>query len=181
MGRDKTLLELDGVPLFLRAARRMAEVADPVILAPGAPGRLGALGYAEVADQVPDAGPLGAIVAGLAAAPHRLLAVVAADMPHASPAVMALLARICTAQGPGPAWDAAVPVTGDGLQPLHAVFATSALASLRTALADGRLAMRDALADLRVAAVDAEAWRPADPSERFADNINTRDDLALLA
>ena len=41
--------------------------------------------------------------------------------------------------------------------------------------------MRDVLADLRLAAVGAEAWRQADPSGRFADNVNTRDDLALLA
>src|ERR1700730_3984117 len=110
MGLDKALLQVDGGPLVLRVARQLAEVADPVLLAPGVAGRFEATGYAEVADVEPDRGPLGGMVAGLLASPHPQLAVVAVDMPYASPAVMRLLARVC-ADG---AWDAALPVTSAG-------------------------------------------------------------------
>ena len=58
----------------------MARVADPVLLATGSVGRLGPLGYPEVADEVAGAGPLGGIVAGLEASPHEEMAVVAVDI-----------------------------------------------------------------------------------------------------
>ena len=181
MGQEKALLEIDGVPLVRRVARRMAGVADTVLIAPGAAGRLGDLGYPEVADRLSDAGPLGGLVAGLAASPLPLLAVVAVDMPHASPELMALLARTCRRDGLEPRFDAAVPVTAACAQPLHAVYSRSALPALETALMDGRLAMNDALTALRVALVGENEWRVADPSGRFADNANTLNDLALLA
>jgi molybdopterin-guanine dinucleotide biosynthesis protein A len=177
MGLDKALLQVDGGPLVLRVARRLAEVADPVLLAPGVPGRFEATGYAELADAAPDGGPLGGLVAGLLAAPHPHLAVVAVDMPHASPAVIRLLARVC-AEG---SWDAALPVTSAGSEPLHAVYSRGAAGLLQAALAEGRLAMHHAIADLRVALVDKEVWGDADPSGLFAANLNTREDLALLA
>ena len=181
MGHDKALLEVEGAPLVGRVARRMAAVADPVMIAPGATGRLGDLGYAEVADRTPGAGPLGGVVAGLAIAPHPLLAVVAVDMPHASPEMMVMLARTCRGDGTEPTYDAAVPVTAEGEQPLHAVYSRSALPGLAAALAGQRLAMQDALTELRVALVGEEEWRTADPAGRFADNVNTHGDLALLA
>src|SRR6266536_4041886 len=77
MGTDKARLLVQGQPLILRVAQRVAEVARPVLLATGRPGRLGPLGYAEVADEVPGSGPLGGLTAGLAASPHQLVAVVA--------------------------------------------------------------------------------------------------------
>ncbi|HEV3234882.1 MAG TPA: molybdenum cofactor guanylyltransferase [Candidatus Dormibacteraeota bacterium] len=177
MGIDKALLQVDGGPLVLRVASRLADVADPVLLAPGVPGRFAATGYAEVADVEPARGPLGGLVAGLLVSPHPNVAVVAVDMPYASPAVIRLLARVC-ADG---AWDAALPVTSSGPEPLHAVYSQRAAGPLRAALADGRLAMHHAIADLRIALLDREAWGDADPSGRFAANLNTREDLALLA
>ncbi|MDP9325063.1 MAG: molybdenum cofactor guanylyltransferase [Candidatus Dormibacteraeota bacterium] len=177
MGLDKALLQVGGGPLVLRVARRLAEVADPVLLAPGVPGRFEATGYAELADAEPDVGPLGGLVAGLLASPHSHLAVVAVDMPYASPAVIRILARVC-AEG---SWDAALPVTSAGPEPLHGVYSRGAAGFLRAALADGRLAMHHAIADLRVALVDRGVWGHADPSGRFAANLNTREDLALLA
>src|SRR5439155_22164857 len=113
--------------------------ASPVLLAPGTPGRLGELGMDEVADESPYSGPLGGIVAGLAASPARLLAVVAVDMPLASPAVFRLLASLRRGE------DAVVPVTSSGPQPLHAIYSVSALGALRARLMEGDLRLGDAL------------------------------------
>ena len=43
MGHDKALLEVEGAPLVGRVARRMVAVADPVMIAPGATGRLNSM------------------------------------------------------------------------------------------------------------------------------------------
>jgi len=174
MGTDKALILVDGQPLVLRVAELLSSVADPVLLAPGTPGRLGDLGLAEVADAIPGAGPLAGLVAGLEASPHDLLAVVAADMPFASPELLLRLAERASGA------DAVVPVTASGREPLHAVYAASALPGLRAALFEDHLAVRDALGTLRVREVTEDEWRRADPSGRFSLNLNRPEDLARL-
>jgi molybdopterin-guanine dinucleotide biosynthesis protein A len=177
MGADKALLPIAGVPLFLHVARRLAEVADPVVLAPGTLGRLGATGYPEVADAGPGEGPLGGLVAGLAASPRDHMAVVACDMPCVHAGVLQLISDTCRSGG----WEAAVALTDDGLQPLHAVYAASALPTLRAALAGGTRSLRAALTELRVRVVGESEWRAVDRSGRFAANVNSPADLAALA
>ncbi len=174
MGRDKALIEVDGVPLVVRVAELMEIVARPVLLATGTPGRLGDRGYREVADELPGAGPLSGVAAGLAASPHPLTAVVAADMPFASPSLFGLLAGLHAKE------HAVVPVSGRGPEPLHAVYAREALPIIRRCLSAGMLAMVEVLDELDVRLVRDEEWRSADPSGMFAVNLNRAEDLALL-
>ena len=174
MGREKALLPVEGRPLVLHVAGLLEGAADPVFLGPGRLGRLGPLGYREVEDAVPGSGPLGGLVAGLAASPHPLLAVVGVDMPFASPALFTYLADLHGGE------DAVVPSSGSGPEPLHAVYADSALPALQSSLAEGALALHAALERLRVRWVDKEEWITADPSGRFAHNVNREEDLAHL-
>jgi molybdopterin-guanine dinucleotide biosynthesis protein A len=172
MGRDKALVEIDGQPMVVRAATRLATVAEPVLLAPGIPGRVGPLGYEEVGDpDGPGRGPLAGLVAGLEASPHPLMAVVAVDLPFLQPRLLAAMAALRDDE------DAVVPVTSRGPQPLHAVFARSAAPALADQLAEGRLSMRDALGRLRTRLVEEREWRPFDPTGRFAVNVNEPHDL----
>jgi molybdopterin-guanine dinucleotide biosynthesis protein A len=174
MRREKALIPVDGRPLVEHVADLLGQVADPVLLASGRPGKLGSLRYVEVADALPDSGPLGGLVSGLAESPHPLMAVVAVDMPFASPALFKLLAGLHRDE------DAVVPRTVAGPQPLHAVYAASALPTLRAALNERRLALHPLLWSLRVRWVDDKESRSADPSGRFAVNINREEDLAYL-
>jgi molybdenum cofactor guanylyltransferase len=176
MGRDKALLQVHGRPLVIVTADLLAQVADPVLVAPGIRGRLGDLGYREVADEEPGpgAGPLAALAAGLAASPHPLVAAVAVDMPFASPAVFRLIRGVWDGE------DAVVPLTLEGPQPLHAVYAKRALPSIRRALREGRLALLDVLSGMKVKTIEASRWRVADPSGGFAFNVNRPEDLRLL-
>jgi molybdopterin-guanine dinucleotide biosynthesis protein A len=174
MGREKSLIAVEGRPLVLHVAGLLELACEPVLLAPGRPGRLGPLGYPEVEDLVPDSGPLGGVAAGLAASPHPLVAVSAVDLPFASPALFTLLATLHEGE------DAVVPRIGSRLEPLHAVYGTSALPALRDALGRGTLSVTAVLSDLRVRWVDRKEWTRADPSGRFAVNVNTVDDLEHL-
>jgi molybdenum cofactor guanylyltransferase len=174
MGTDKAMLEVDGQPLVTRVAALMAEVASPVFLAPGKPGRLGDLGYPEVGDALEGVGPLGGMVAALRVSPHHLTAVVAVDMPFANADVILLLANLSAG------FDAVVPVTSEGPQPLHAVYALSALPALERALVDGALSVKSALQSLSVRWVDRDEWNQADPTGRFALNINGPHDMAKI-
>lgn len=179
MGRDKATLDIGGEPMVVRVARRVSAAADPVVLV-GGPASVRAIAPADhphVADALPDAGPLAGLVAALdaltASAPGRLVAVVAVDMPFASPALLAALARMASGAG------AVVPVTDDGMQPLHAVYAASAARPLMAALARGVRSIRDALAELDdVRLVGEDEWRAHEPDATFAWNVNTPGDLA---
>jgi molybdopterin-guanine dinucleotide biosynthesis protein A len=174
MGRDKALIEVDGVPLAAVVASRLRSAADPVFLASGEPGRLRHLGHPEVADDPGGIGPLGGLLGGLAASPHPLMAVVGVDMPFVSPELLMLMAGLRGEE------DAVVPVTPSGVEPLHAVYATTAVDGLRRALAEGRVALRAALDALRVRLVAEDEWRMADPTGRFSINVNRPEDLAGL-
>ena len=174
MGRDKALLEMDAVPLYRVLAERMARIADPVFLAPGVPGRLGPTGYPELPDAVADAGPLAGIASALKASPHELVAVVAVDMPFASPAVFSLLSDLRVTE------QAVVPVTADGSQPLHALYARAALPKMVEALRAGRYSVRALLRTMEVREAGELEWRDADPSKRFALNLNEAGDQSRL-
>jgi molybdopterin-guanine dinucleotide biosynthesis protein A len=174
MGADKAALAFEGEPLGARVSRRMAEACREVLVASGDGERLAWLGLPQVADDPPGVGPLGGIVAGLGRATHPLVAVVAVDMPFASAAVLRLLAA---------AWDgesALVPVTPEGPQPLHAVYAKRAAPALRDYLATGR-AVRAAVTAIGGRLVGANEWSPADPSGRFALNLNRPEDIRELS
>ena len=66
MGRDKAMLELDGVPLNVRAARLVDSIATGTTIV-GAPERFNGLAWKVIADDSPGAGPLGGIATALRA------------------------------------------------------------------------------------------------------------------
>ena len=174
MGVDKATIEVGGVTLLDRAVSRLTEACDPVLIAPGAL-RLGIDGPRLVGDALPGAGPLGGIVAALHRSPHPLLAVVAVDMPWLDPALLRLLAAGIGDQ------DVAVCKTRRGLEPLHAVYARSALPVVEAALHSSDRSFRGVIAHLRARIIAEEDWRSAGFSERFASNVNTPADLAEIS
>lgn len=168
MGRDKALLLIDGEPMVARVARRIATLCDDVVVASGDGRRLGQLLWPQVADRHPGAGPLAGIVAGLAAARHPLVAVVAGDMPDASPEVLQLLAERWGGE------PAIVPQFAGRVEPLHAVYAASSGAAMAARLDAGLRSVQGALAALGAVVVDAAAL---DPTLRFLRNLNDPADL----
>jgi molybdopterin-guanine dinucleotide biosynthesis protein A len=171
MGGDKATVRFEGERLAERASRLLRQVCGDVVVASGDGRRLGWLGLPQVADPIPDAGPLAGIVAGLEAARTDLVAVVAVDMPFASPGVLRLLAERI---GDRPA---AVPLTLEGTQPLHAVYARAAAPTLRAALEAGERSVRRAVDALGALVVEPGEWRAVDPTGRFAWNVNRPEDL----
>ena len=171
MGTDKAELEVDGEPLAHRLAGVLGSVCATVLVASGDGARLEWLGLPQIVDIAPEAGPLAGLIAGLEAAPTPLVAVLAVDMPKASEAVFRLLADRAAGH------DAAVPRTGDGLQPLHAVYAASAAEALRRAFEGGERRVRNAVETLDTVVVEADDWAAADPTGLFARNVNRPADL----
>ena len=174
MGFDKALLELEGRLILEVLADRLAEVCDGVILATGDPGRLGWLDHPEVEDAVAYGGPLAGIVAAFAATPHDLLAVVAVDMPAANPGLLRYLGDRAAGV------DAVVPRGNRGIEPLHAVYARSALPGLERALHSRRRSMHGVLEQLATRVCDERELLRAGFGTAFAANINDPADLWML-
>src|SRR5579859_2029055 len=81
MGSDKALLNLEGVPLILRATSAAATVCNSVSLV-GDPAKYSNLGFPVVADEFEGCGPLAGIEAALRATSADWNLILACDMPR---------------------------------------------------------------------------------------------------
>jgi len=164
MGRDKAQILFGSEPLVLRAVRRLAQVCVDVVVASGDGHRLDHLGVTQVADVMRGAGPLAGIAAGLESARHDLVAVVAVDMPSASPAVLALLADLWRGEA------AVVPIVEGRWEPLHAVWARSAAPGIVACLRAGERRVMRVLTTLGARSVSEAEWEAAEAGEATEPN-----------
>jgi molybdopterin-guanine dinucleotide biosynthesis protein A/rhodanese-related sulfurtransferase len=174
MGTDKATLALDGASMALRVARALhAAGVDEVLAVGGGPDLAEALrgeGVRLVADDLPGAGPLAAVVTALRHAGGRPVLVVACDLLAPSPDAM----QACLAELSATDAEVAVATTDDRLQWVHAAWSPAALPALEAAVAEGQRAIHRAAGALRVEPVtglDPDALADAD----------TPDDLAIWA
>lgn len=96
-GRDKTSVEVDGVPMVLRAKAALEAVCDEVVIVSSRPGS-GSWGTV-IPDLRPGFGPLAGIESALHHAVERGAAavfVLAADLPHVGPDVIRAVASAVT-------------------------------------------------------------------------------------
>lgn len=118
MGRDKALMPFLGKPLIERIVARVAPIANEIIIVTNNPGNYTFLGLPLFADIYPERGALGGLHTALASASHPLVAVVACDMPFASPDLIQFQVRIMRDENV----DVVIPGGPDGLEPLHGLY-----------------------------------------------------------
>ncbi len=174
LGRDKALLEFEGIPLVERAVRTLAPIFREVIVATARPGDLPPLpGVRVVRDIQPEKGSVGGLYTGLAAARGAVFAC-ACDMPFLDERAVRGLIEVAG----GARADVVIPSHDGFLQPLHAVYAPSCAAAFRDLIDNGGFRIIDAFEDLRIHAVDSSAIAPGLAPERIFLNINTPADLS---
>lgn len=147
--RDKTVIEVAGVPMIRRVADRLLEATDHLLVncridqRPAIADALAGLDPTFAIDDEPDRGPVYGIATGLGAVDTEYAAVVAADLPLLD----AGLLELCFQQAVG--HDAAVPRPGEWFEPLHAVYRAKPMAeACQTALTDGDTRIVDPLFSL---------------------------------
>jgi molybdopterin-guanine dinucleotide biosynthesis protein A len=185
-GSEKGLAPFRGEPLVERLLRRLSGLSDDVFISSNAPEHYAHLGLPVIADEVPGQGPLGGLLAGVRAARHELLAVVAGDMPFAAPRLLRHLAdAIGEAEAAVPTHEgraAGAKTAGETFyEPLHAVYRRSCEPALAATIAGGQRRILAAFPRLRVRKVPAPDWRAVVewPELVFA-NANTVEELARL-
>ncbi|MEY2417365.1 MAG: molybdenum cofactor guanylyltransferase [Actinomycetota bacterium] len=150
MGRDKALVEVDGVAMAERVAAALRAGGARTVVRVGD----------DVPDLYPGEGPLGAIITALRWAGAERLVVAPCDMPWIEPPHVA---AVIAALGD----DADVAVSE---QHLFAAFVPSALAPLEAAFANGERSPKRAFACLRVVTV-------ALGGGKWSNDVDTPDDL----
>jgi molybdopterin-guanine dinucleotide biosynthesis protein A len=171
MGRDKALLPFEATDLLGHALRRLGAVTGDVRILCGPEPRYADRGRPLVTDLARGAGPLGGVVAGLAAAEGGSGLFLAVDLPDVPVALLERLASLA------PGWDAVVPSSPSGLEPLCAVYAPACLEPGRHLLAAGRNAMTGLVASVRARVVPASEIAAFGDPDRLFRNLNAPSDL----
>ena len=171
MGRHKALLLLGDRPLAAQVAEQVLRVCGNVSLV-GNQAQVTSLGFPVLRDVFPNQGPLGGIHAALAHSDAPWNLVVGCDMPYLTAEFLELLLRIAAQSSD----DAVVPASGEGYEPLCAVYARACLAPMERALREGRRKITDVFAQLRIRAVERYEWEPYNRMGKLFSNLNTPED-----
>lgn len=137
MGEDKALKPFLGRPLIQRVIERLSPIADEVIVTTNRPDDYSFLNLRLIADLKPDRGALGGLYTAIASATHPTVAVVACDMPFASPMLFETMSRLLVEKDA----DVVIIKSEHGYEPLHAVY------------------RRDACLPAIESAIDADLWK----------------------
>lgn len=173
MGRDKALIPFLGEPLVQRVCRRLEGLGSELFLTGNQGEALAFLEYPCHPDVVPNRGALGGIVTALHHAQAPLVAVVACDMPFASPELLRFAVEQLGAA------DVAIFRNNEGLEPLHAVYRRrSCLEAARGALDRNLWRVDSWFPEVRVRTLVRADYAFLDPEGQAFINVNTPEDLA---
>jgi len=174
MGQDKAFIEVDGVPIILRIFAVFNRLFRETIIVANEKEPYTELNIPVYSDLVPGQGALGGLYTGLVYSTFSYSFCVACDMPFLDRALIEyLLTRI-------EQYDAVVPRTSDGLQPLHAVYSKQCLDPIRHLLDLKKTKIMDFYPLIRLGIVDEKEFLPLDPDKRSFTNVNTPEELQML-
>ena len=174
-GREKHFFTFQGKTFIDRLIDTLQEVVDETVVArdPAVRTVLPPWGYQVHSRCQERAGPIGGLHAGVQAVHGEYVFVAACDMPCISPAVVRLLFdAIGDYEAAIPCWNA------DMLEPLHAVYRTSALLSYLKE--HDSLSLRTMIRSINTRYVSVEKIREIDPDLMTFTNINKLEDLKMI-
>lgn len=173
MGQDKAILPVDGVPLYERVLEVLARVFPRVLLVGGREERFRDRDVTVVPDIYPGSA-LGGLYTGLLHAGTERIFVAPCDLPFPNEAIIRHLCSL--SEG----FDAVVPETGQGMEPIFAVYAKSCLGPMKDLLERDNFRIYDFYPKVRVRYVPNETLRLLDPDGTAFLNLNTPDDILRM-
>lgn len=175
MGRDKALLPFNGQPLIAHIAAILAPIFPEIIVVTADPAIAAAADLPAVADAFPGRGPLGGIHAALShfGAPTFI---VACDMPHLNADFIRFLCEDFDVL-------ARVPLSDNGFEPLHAIYAATATEAFeKTLRGEGKMPpLRRVLEEVGAQWLAPKIAREFDSELKMFDNWNTPEDIDLVS
>lgn len=170
MGRDKAWAPLHGRAVI----ERMVEILRPLFgrlrIIANHPARFASLGVSVQPDLRPGCGALSGLHTALATASQEAVFVAACDLPFLHAGFVRALVDLL------PGYDAVVPWSEKGPEPLSAVYSARCRAAAESALDRGALKVADFLSGLRVRRVEGDELARLDPGGLALFNLNTPED-----
>lgn len=164
MGRDKALLERDGVTLLERTVCELQTISEDVIVVGRAVHIPGVRG---VPDERRGLGPIGGLLTGLRLARCPLVIAVACDHPFLDARALNVLVSLASG------YEAVVPSMAGIAQPLHAVYRRTSIPTVEAYVAGGGRSLNGLLEKLSIRWVTEAEMAEIDPDHRSLLNVNT--------
>lgn len=176
MGEDKALKPFLGRPLIERVLERMSPIADETIVTTNRPADYAFLKNIRlVPDLKPGRGALGGLYTAVASASHPLVAVVACDMPFASPMFFETATRLMVEEEA----DVVIAKSDEGYEPLHALYRReTCLPAIEAAIDADQWKVIAWFPQVKVRTLSPDEVNALDPSGLCFWNVNTPEEFA---
>ena len=175
MGEDKALKTFLGRPLIQRVVDRLAPIADEIIVTTNRPNDYAFLNLRLFADLKPDRGALGGLYTAIASAMHPTVAVVACDMPFASPRLIEAMSRLLVEEEA----DVVIVKSEEGYEPFHAIYRRdTCLPAIEAAIDNDQWKVIAWFPHVKVRVLTLAEIKSADPDGLAFWNVNTPDEFA---
>lgn len=175
MGEDKALKSFLGKPLIQRVVDRLSPIADELIVTTNRPEDYAFLNTRLISDLKPGRGALGGLYTAIASASHPIVAVVACDMPFASPSFIESAHRLLVQEDA----DVVIAKTDEGYEPLHAIYRReTCLPAIEAAIAADLWKVIVWFPQVNVHTLSLDEVKAFDPSGLCFWNVNTPEEFA---
>lgn len=174
MGEDKALKTFLGRPLIQRAVERLSPIADEVIVTTNRPEDYRFLGLPLFSDLKPGRGALGGLYTAIASASQLLVAVVACDMPFASPTFFEGAMKLLVNEEV----DVVIAKSQEGYEPLHAIYRReTCLPAIEASIDADQWKVIAWFPQVKVRILTPEEVKRYDPSGLAFWNVNTPEEF----
>lgn len=174
MGRNKSMLEIEGIPVIRRIADTLGEMFAEVFVVANETAEYERMDLAVVGDIHPGNDSLGGLHTAVASAEGSHVFVAGCDMPLLQPALIRGLAAMLEG------WDVVVPFKGDYPEPLCAFYGEKCAPHIEDSISAGRLKMIGFHDLVRVKQVEEATWRTWDPQGVSFLNANTPEEFEKI-
>lgn len=174
MGKNKALIEVAGIPIIERIHSLFKTLFPEILIITDQTDLFTYLEPKTHGDLIQNLGALGGLYTGLSFASFPYSFCVACDMPFLKKTVIEYLIQCING------YDAVVPKTSDGLQPLHAIYSKSCLEPMREIIAQNRIKILDFYPHINLRVIEEEEFRSLDPQNESFINVNTPEELASI-
>ena len=174
MGEDKALKPFLGRPLIQRVIDRLMPIEDELIVTTNRPAEYEFLNLRLVPDLKPGRGALGGLYTAIASATSPLVAVVACDMPFASPMFFEGACRLMVEEEA----DIVIGKTDEGYEPIHALYRRkTCLPAIESAIDADQWKVISWFPTVKVRTFTVDEVKSFDPSGLCFWNLNTPEEF----
>ena len=168
MGTDKALLELEGKIMLVKVIELCKNVCDKILISSNNPEH-GRFSFPVVSDEIINCGPIGGIHAGLKKSDTDWNLIISVDSPFVEPKFLDFLISEIND------FDALVPFTHRGKEPLIALYRKSCLGEINSMMNEGNYKIHNLINSVHTKWIEVTNWVEKYP--KLLHNLNRPEDL----